>query len=110
MAHFAQIDESNTVLQVLVVPDEQEHRGAEFLADDLGLGGTWVQCSYNASIRKQFPGAGFAYDPDADVFVAPPPFPSWVLDENHDWQPPVQRPDEGRWRWDEATVSWVEVA
>jgi hypothetical protein len=45
MAHFAEIDENGLVLQVLVVPDAQEHRGHEFLADDLGLGGTWVQTS-----------------------------------------------------------------
>ena len=47
MAHFAQIDENNVVTQVLVVPDEQEHRGEDFLANDLGLGGRWVQTSYN---------------------------------------------------------------
>ena len=47
MAHFAELDENNVVTQVLVVPDEQEHRGEDFLANDLGLGGRWVQTSYN---------------------------------------------------------------
>lgn len=48
MAHFAEIDPaSNIVLRVLVVSDENENRGQEFLADDLGLGGTWIQTSYN---------------------------------------------------------------
>lgn len=71
MAHFAELNPENEVLRVLVVPDDQEHRGAEFLHKDLGLGGIWVQCSYTGSIRGVFPGQGFKYDPEADVFVAP---------------------------------------
>ena len=47
MAHFAEIDGDNIVLRVFVVHNDDEHRGQEFLADDLGLGGTWIQCSYN---------------------------------------------------------------
>ena len=54
MAHFAEIDENGIVKQVLVVPDQQEHRGQEYLADDIGLGGRWIQTSYNGSIRKRF--------------------------------------------------------
>ena len=109
MAHFARVDDSNKVTDVLVVPDEQEHRGNEFLANDLGLGGTWIQTSYNNRIRKQYAGIGYTYDPIADVFITPQPFPSWELDENHDWQPPLPMPIEGRWYWDEATVSWIEI-
>lgn len=71
MAHFAEISQSGNVLRVLVVPDEQEHRGHEFLASDLGLGGRWVQCSYNGGIRQRFPGNGYRYDEVADAFVAP---------------------------------------
>jgi hypothetical protein len=70
MAHFAEIN-NNVVLRVLVVPNEQEHRGQEFLADDLGLGGTWIQTSYNATIRGKFAGTGDTYDSVNDVFVAP---------------------------------------
>ena len=47
MGHFAEIDADNIVARVLVVPDDQEHRGQEYLADDLALGGTWIQTSYN---------------------------------------------------------------
>lgn len=90
MAHFAEIDENNIVKQVLVVPDEQEHRGQEFLANDLQLGGTWIQCSYNNRIRKQYPSPNYSYDPIADVFIKPQPDPSWSLDENYDWQPPEE--------------------
>ena len=50
MAHFAKI-ENGVVQEILVVPDEQENRGQEFLANDCGLGGRWVQCSYNHNIE-----------------------------------------------------------
>jgi hypothetical protein len=95
MAHFAEIDKNNTVVRILVVPDEQEYRGNDFLSHDLRLGGTWIQCSYNNKIRKQYPGTGYTYDPIADVFIAPQPFPSWVLDENYDWKPPNTDLDAG---------------
>ena len=71
MAHFAELDNNNIVLRVLVVSDEQEHRGQEFLADDLGLGGTWIQTSYNSTIRGKFAGVGDTYDSVNDVFVTP---------------------------------------
>ena len=71
MAHFAEIDENNIVLRVLVVDNSQEHRGQEFLADELGLGGTWIQTSYNANFRGKFAGIGDIYDAEKDVFVSP---------------------------------------
>jgi hypothetical protein len=108
MAHFARI-ENNLVTEVLVVHNDLEHRGADFLANDLGLGGTWVQTSYNNNFRKQYAGIGFTYDSAADVFISPQPYPSWLLDNNFDWQPPTPMPIEGIWIWDEATLSWVEA-
>ena len=110
MAHFAEIDKDGTVLQVLVVGDDQEHRGQDFLADDLGLGGTWIQTSYNNRIRKQFAGIGFKYDADADLFIAPQPFPSWKLTESYDWEAPVARPDdENAYTWNETKKKWEIV-
>ena len=110
MAHFAEINESNVVLRVLVVPDDQQHRGQEYMADDLGLGGTWLQTSYNGKIRNRFAGVDYNYDPDDDVFYRPSPYPSWVLDENFDWQSPVAHPgDGGIYDRDEATTSWTEA-
>ena len=113
MAHFAEIDETNTVLRVLVVPDEQEHRGHDYLADDLGLGGRWIQTSYNNNVRKQYAGIGYTYDESGDVFIAPRPGASWSLDENYDWQPPIPMPEMTPEHlsiyWDEATESWIEV-
>ena len=118
MAHFAELDENNTVTRVLVVGDEEEHRGQEFLADDLGLGGTWIQTSYNTHGNVHSDGgtplhmnyASTGYSWDGTGFAAPQPYPSWSLDENYVWQPPTPMPtDHPFYFWDEATTSWVEV-
>ena len=71
MAHFAEIDNHNKVVRVLVVDNSQEHRGQEFLADELGLGGRWIQTSYNANFRGKYAGIGDTYDEANDVFIAP---------------------------------------
>lgn len=82
MAHFAEIDPNGgTVLRVLVVPNEQEHRGQDFLANDLGLGGVWVQTSYNANIRFKYAGIGDTYDATRDAFIAPKCHDEATLDE-----------------------------
>jgi hypothetical protein len=107
MAHFAEIDENNTVIRVLVVDNSLEHRGADFLANDLGLGGTWVQTSFNNKIRKQFAGVGFTYDPVNDVFILPKPYPSWSLDKNYDWKPPIEQPVNNKnYDWNELKQIW----
>ena len=110
MAHFAEIDSNNIVVRVLVVPNEQEHRGQDFLATDLGLGGVWIQTSYNNRIRKQYAGIGYTYNPTADVFISPSPYPSWVLNESFDWVAPIPKPQDAsdECYWDEETLSWVE--
>lgn len=106
MAHFAEIDGNNVVLRVLVVGNDQEHRGQEFLGNDLGLGGTWIKTSYNGNIRKNFAGIGFTYDPIRDAFIPPKPFNSWVLDETScRWTPPIPRP-QGHYQWNENSLSW----
>jgi hypothetical protein len=71
MAHFAEIDENNIVLRVLVVDNLLEDVGADFLANTLGLGGTWIQTSYNNNFRGKFAGIGMTYDAVNDVFVTP---------------------------------------
>lgn len=108
MAHFAEINSDNEVIRVLVVPDEQEHRGQEFLANDLGLGGNWIQTSFNNKIRKQFAGIGFIYNSELDIFISPRPFDSWQLDENYDWQAPSPKPD-GYYFWDEESQNWINA-
>ena len=81
MAHFAEIDENNIVLRVLVVPDLHELRGQSYLAEDMGLNGTWIKTSYNGNIRKNFAGVGYSYWPDLDAFVPPQCHSEAVLDE-----------------------------
>jgi hypothetical protein len=81
MAHFAELDSNNIVTQVLVVPNHQENRGQEYLANDLGLGGNWIRTSYNGNIRKNFAGIGYSYWPDLDAFVPPKCHDEAVLDE-----------------------------
>jgi hypothetical protein len=115
MAHFAELDENNTVLQVIVVHNnelkgangvEYENKGIQFCETLFGHA-NWKQTSYNHNIRKQFAAAGYTYDPDKDVFVAPQPFPSWSLDDNSDWQAPTPRPeDDNLYSWNEETQDW----
>lgn len=88
MSYFAEIDTNNIVLRVLAVPDEHEHRGEEYLAQDVGLGGRWIQTSFNARIRRRFAGVGYVYDPVRDAFVPPRPNSDVVWDESiFDWRP-----------------------
>ena len=108
MAHFAQIDANNIVVRVVVVhnndaPDEAT--GIAFLHGLFGEDKTWLQCSYNNNIRKQYPGPGYSYN--GAVFIAPQPYPSWTLDANHDWQPPTSMPVDGEWLWDENQTQWI---
>jgi hypothetical protein len=122
MAHFAEIDENNIVTRVLVVDNEQEDRGQEFLATDLGLGGTWIKTSYNTiagvhsnggtPLRKNYAGIGYTYDSVRDAFYAPKPFASWILDEDTcTWNAPTPMPvEEGKFfTWNEDTTSWEEI-
>lgn len=110
MAHFAEIDSDNVVLRVVVVPNEHETNGQDYLANEVGLGGTWIQTSYNGNIRKNYAGVGYKYDATLDAFIPPQPFPSWVLNETIcQWEAPISRPtDDKSYRWDESTLSFVE--
>jgi len=110
MAHFAQIDDNNVVVNILTVPDEQQSRGQDYLANDLQLGGRWIQTSYNGNVRKMYAGVGYIYNEEFDFFLPPKPYPSWELDTYlRKWTPPVVRPEnvEGKvWIWDEENGEW----
>jgi hypothetical protein len=72
-------------------------------------GQTCKRTSYNANIRKNYAGIGFTYDASLDAFIPPKPFESWLLnEETANWEAPVPMP-EGNYRWDEGTLSWLEV-
>ena len=111
MAHYAFLDANNVVTEVITGIDETEL--IEGLDTETWYGNFRGQVckrtSYNDNIRKQYAGIGYKYDEVADVFITPSIYPSWTLDENHDWQPPTSMPTEGMWRWNEETLSWIEV-
>ena len=124
MAHYALLNENNIVIQVITGVDENiiqtdldgtqvggsSEAWEQFYATRPWLNATSCKrTSYNNNIRKQYAGIGYTYNADADVFVAPQPYPSWSLDSNFDWQAPIPRPTEGIWRWDEDSLSWIEV-
>lgn len=71
MAHFAEIDKDNKVIRVVLVPNEFEKDGQKYLSKTIGLGGTWIQTSYNAKIRGKYAGIGDIYDADKDEFITP---------------------------------------
>lgn len=119
MAHFAQIDSTNTVTQVIVAEQDFIDSGA------VGDPATWIQTSYNTfggihrlggtPLRKNYAGIGYTYDAARDAFIAPRPFASWVLDDaSCQWQAPVPMPSDAGtgdppkfYRWDESVVNWV---
>lgn len=113
MAHYAFIT-AGIVTEVIVGRDENDLPDGitswENYYTTKRAGQICKRTSYNNNIRKQFAGIGYTYDADADVFVAPQPFPSWTLDDNHDWQPPVPYPDDGgKYVWNETTQQWVAI-
>ena len=107
MAHHAKI-ENGIVTQVIVTCDSDEDTFADRMLAETGE--QWVRTSYNGNIRKQYCGVGYSYNAEADVFVAPQPFFSWSLDDNHDWQPPVTKPTDGKfYTWSEDDLNWIEA-
>jgi len=129
MATFAKIGLNNKVIEVLSVHNnelkdsngvEQEGNGIDFLTKLTGWA-VWKQTSYNTSggvhllsgtpFRKNHAGIGYTYDEDRDAFIAPQPFPSWILNEDTClWEAPTPRPDdEKRYNWNESTKSWDEI-
>lgn len=122
MAHYALLDENNIVIQVITGVDENitqtdldgtqvggsSEAWEEFYATRSWLNATSCKrTSYNNKIRKQFAGIRFSYDPVNDVFIAPKPFNSWLLDSNFDWKAPVNMPNDGKdYFWNESELEW----
>jgi hypothetical protein len=121
MAHFAQIDENNIVIQVLVTDnnDPNGDEGYQWLIDNFG--GHWIKTSYNTRanehtygkepVRGNYATIGMTYDEERDVFLHPKPEPSWVVDENtFMWKPPIDSPEPlGSYIWDEPSLSWIVI-
>lgn len=107
MAHFAKINSNNIVTQVIV--SEKDFINTGKVGDEF----LWIQTSYNGNFRKKYAKVGDTYDKVKDKFISPQPYPSWTLDENDDWQPPVARPttiDGSYHDWNEETTSWDLVS
>lgn len=121
MAHFAQLNENNRVLQVVVVSDvdtcnengyEVEEIGQQFLKNIYGENTRWVKTSYNKSIRKNYAGINYTYDEELDAFIPPSPFKSWILDKNlYQYVAPIPFPnEEGKtYFWNEEDQKWEET-
>lgn len=109
MSHFAELDENNTVIRVLVGDNNMPNEGYDWFVETLG--GKWVQTSYTGSIRKNFAGIGFTYDEEKDAFIAPQPFPSWILNEvSCKWSAPIPYPQDGKvYKWEEEDRLWKEI-
>jgi hypothetical protein len=119
MAHYAFLDQNNIVTEVIVGKDEgedgidwEQHYG-EF------RGQVCKRTSYNTAagvhsnggtpFRKNYAGIGYTYNAVRDAFIPPQPYPSWTLDDNANWQPPLAMPTDGKmYSWDEQTQQWVE--
>lgn len=120
MAHFAELNDNDVVLRVIVVNNavittpqgqEDENLGIAFCQSLYGPTTNWVQTSFNGRRRKQYAGIGYQYQRQQDRFISPQPFPSWSVDAAGDWKAPVQMPNDGkRYKWDEVSGAWVEVS
>ena len=122
MAHFAKINESNIVTEVIVVNNdvikdssgtEQESLGVAFCTQIYGTG-TYKQTSYNSNMRKNMATVGSTYDAARDAFIRPKIYSSWVLDESTcRWKPPIDHPSDSEaiggnvlYQWDEPNINW----
>ena len=110
MSHWAELDDANKVIRVLVGDnnDPAGDEGYQWLINNLG--GTWIKTSYNGNIRYNYAGIGYTYDPIDDAFIAPQPYPSWILNELKQWQAPIAIPtDEKQYIWNEEKGDWIEA-
>lgn len=124
MAHFAELNDDNVVIRVIVVDNAHEADGENFC--HTLFGGRWKKTSYNSrgdvhynsetnepdglpAFRKNYAGIGYTYDAVRDAFIPPQPYPSWALNETTClWDAPVSYPTNGNFYiWDEQTLSWV---
>lgn len=109
MSHFAEIDENNKVIRVLVGDNDAPNEGYDWFVENLG--GRWIKTSYNGNIRKNFAGIGYYFDEQLDAFIPPKPYDSWILNEETClWESPVPYPaDEKPYYWNDRNLSWVPV-
>ena len=129
MAFFAEIDSNNRVLRIVVADQQdinnnggdQSEQAAEFFKkivplSELGI--KWVQAFDNGN-RKKYPATGDIFNINKNKFISPQPYQSWILDQNDDWQAPIEKPitytkeysDQSKnfsdiYVWNENSLSW----
>ena len=122
MANFAQLDENNKVINIVVVSNdimldingnEDEQLGIDFLKSMFGDNVTFIQTSITGKIRKRFACLGMIYEHSIDAFIEEKPYPSWHLDEElADWLPPIPKPGEPYvydHLWNEELLQWEKI-
>ena len=127
MAHYAFLDENNTVTEVIVGKNENEDNIDWEVQYGNFRGQTCKRTSYNTQggvhslggtpLRKNYAGIGYTYDSQRDAFIPPKPFASWQLnDASCLWEAPTPYPtDVGtaeapkRYTWNEETLAWTLV-
>tara|TARA_R110002051_G_scaffold159830_1_gene231302 strand:- start:141 stop:491 length:351 start_codon:yes stop_codon:yes gene_type:complete len=111
MAYFAKLGPGNIILTVEAVSNDiatTEQAGIDFLNNLYNSRDVWKQTSYNGNIRKNFAGIGYKYDQTRNAFIAPKPYPSWILNETTcRWEAPVAYPDDDNdYNWNEQNKTW----
>jgi hypothetical protein len=113
MAHYAFLDENNIVTEV--IPGRHEWEEVDGITDweeayGAIRGQVCKRTSYNGNIRYNYAGIGYTYDPIDDAFIAPKPYPSWVLNSQKQWEPPIAYPTDGKlYGWNEDLGEWHEA-
>ena len=122
MAHYAFLDETNIVVEVITGRNENEvvdgiSDWEKWYGDFRGL--TCKRTSYNTwanqhrdggvPFKGNYAGIGYKYDSSLDAFIPPTPFVSWVIDEDtFQWVAPVSKPtEEGDYVWSELQTNWI---
>jgi hypothetical protein len=102
--YFVKLDGNNIVTQGTVLEDSvaaTEAKGEAYLNKIYKTSDTWKETL--KGVTKDH-----TYDPDTGVFIPPKPSPTWVLDENNTWHPPVPYPDDGgNYYWDDPSQTWI---
>lgn len=120
MANFAELNEDNKVIRVLVVNNwdindmennyskETEDNGIRFLKQMFGENTKWIQTSYNNNFRVRYASIGDTYDETLDIFVKPKLYSSWILNQStYEWEPPLPKPEDGNlYFWNENIQDW----
>ena len=111
MAHFAELDSDNIVLRVIVISNDDvtdlSTEAEDYVANLVGSG-KWKQTSYNHKFRGKYASIGDTYNAEKDAFISPQPYPSWSLNSDNLWQPPISMP--GDYSPPEKTYVWNESA